>query len=447
MLSSTRSNNELESNTTTHSSLPVKNQKQRENAIDLCLYGENRRYVSSSLPLGNGVSNNDGSSNEDGTAHKIDIQNLRRICSLGISDNGSHRAVAWRVLLGYLPFDHSQWEEVLQDERDSYRQLVRELFEDPETNNINDGEYNERKDKLDEQVFDENLNNSSDSQSSESNTLTVDENHKALKDDQDQTDTLETEEITQSTEELDIEKENTLDKLSDIIHVNSDQELNEFGLTKTSTTSTESYEIIQKDAKDINDSNELSYNCISPQNSPMLKVINIPSRNPDLDIIERLQRNHCIREKSKAPTTPPKNNNNSTTSALKNTMGAIFTPTSGSWDNEEGDLDGNHEHSDGELSSNEHDTTDGIPAKQTSLSQSNTVDNQNECKLKQFDENVALLDEIRKDVVRTHPSFQFYLEPEDNLGQQRYAAIERILFVWAKLNKGVRNCLIVSFCF
>mmetsp|Transcript_5352 Transcript_5352/g.7575 ORF Transcript_5352/g.7575 Transcript_5352/m.7575 type:complete len:903 (+) Transcript_5352:437-3145(+) len=56
----------------------------------------------------------------------------------------------------------------------------------------------------------------------------------------------------------------------------------------------------------------------------------------------------------------------------------------------------------------------------------------------QFFENASMLDEIRKDVVRTHPDLYFFLEPENNLGQRRYAAIERILFVWAKLNKGVR---------
>jgi hypothetical protein len=55
----------------------------------------------------------------------------------------------------------------------------------------------------------------------------------------------------------------------------------------------------------------------------------------------------------------------------------------------------------------------------------------------QFFENASLLDEIRKDVVRTHPDLYFFLEPEHNLGQRRYAALERILFVWAKLNKGV----------
>ena len=56
----------------------------------------------------------------------------------------------------------------------------------------------------------------------------------------------------------------------------------------------------------------------------------------------------------------------------------------------------------------------------------------------QFFENASLLDEIRKDVVRTHPDLTFFLEPMDDLGQRRYAAVERILFVWAKLNKGVR---------
>jgi len=54
------------------------------------------------------------------------------------------------------------------------------------------------------------------------------------------------------------------------------------------------------------------------------------------------------------------------------------------------------------------------------------------------EENAILLDEIRKDVIRTHPDLRFFLEPNEDLGQKRYAALERILFVWAKLNKGVR---------
>jgi len=51
-------------------------------------------------------------------------------------------------------------------------------------------------------------------------------------------------------------------------------------------------------------------------------------------------------------------------------------------------------------------------------------------------ESAKLLDEIRKDVVRTHPDLSFYLHPQ--FGNRRYAVIERILFCWSKYNRGVR---------
>jgi hypothetical protein len=57
---------------------------------------------------------------------------------------------------------------------------------------------------------------------------------------------------------------------------------------------------------------------------------------------------------------------------------------------------------------------------------------------KDFIESATLLDEIHKDVVRTHPDLSFFLDPDQNLGDRRYAALERILFVWAKYNQGVR---------
>ena len=68
-----------------------------------------------------------------------------------------------------------------------------------------------------------------------------------------------------------------------------------------------------------------------------------------------------------------------------------------------------------------------------------------------FLENATLLDEIRKDVNRTHPHLYFYLEPHLQLGPRRYAALERILFVWAKLNKGVSvyiyyQCIVYIMC-
>ncbi|EEC44610.1 predicted protein, partial [Phaeodactylum tricornutum CCAP 1055/1] len=57
---------------------------------------------------------------------------------------------------------------------------------------------------------------------------------------------------------------------------------------------------------------------------------------------------------------------------------------------------------------------------------------------KDFIESATLLDEIHKDVVRTHPDLSFFLDPDQNIGDRRYAALERILFVWAKYNQGVR---------
>lgn len=68
--------------------------------------------------------------------HKININDLRRHASQGIPDSpfypvsysSSLRAIAWRVLLGYLPVDTSKWATVLKRDRALYRNLVNELF-------------------------------------------------------------------------------------------------------------------------------------------------------------------------------------------------------------------------------------------------------------------------------------------------------------------------------
>jgi hypothetical protein len=60
----------------------------------------------------------------------------------------------------------------------------------------------------------------------------------------------------------------------------------------------------------------------------------------------------------------------------------------------------------------------------------------------QWHEDAELRDEIQKDVVRTLPELAFFLEgtgPDgDNAGPLRYEAMKRVLFVYAKLNPGVR---------
>jgi Rab-GTPase-TBC domain len=52
-----------------------------------------------------------------------------------------------------------------------------------------------------------------------------------------------------------------------------------------------------------------------------------------------------------------------------------------------------------------------------------------------FLQGAVLLDEIHKDVVRTHSDLSFYL---DNKGQRRYAALERILFTYGQYHPGIR---------
>jgi hypothetical protein len=63
------------------------------------------------------------------TPHTIDLTLLRKMASqVGIPDEGSHRAVAWRVLLGYLPPDNREWERTLQERRQEYKAFVKEWF-------------------------------------------------------------------------------------------------------------------------------------------------------------------------------------------------------------------------------------------------------------------------------------------------------------------------------
>ena len=49
----------------------------------------------------------------------------------------------------------------------------------------------------------------------------------------------------------------------------------------------------------------------------------------------------------------------------------------------------------------------------------------------EFCRALQLLDEIHKDVIRTHADLSFFLHPHEHVGQRRQAALERILFVWS----------------
>lgn len=65
------------------------------------------------------------------------------------------------------------------------------------------------------------------------------------------------------------------------------------------------------------------------------------------------------------------------------------------------------------------------------------TDDSPQAEFEEFLEDATLLEEIRKDVARTLSHLLFFLDTTDDLGLRRYAALERILFLWAKLNRGV----------
>ena len=58
----------------------------------------------------------------------INTNTLKQLCHQGVPEGGGRRALAWRVLLGYLPAKRKVWSEVCQDKRKLYSQLVSEMI-------------------------------------------------------------------------------------------------------------------------------------------------------------------------------------------------------------------------------------------------------------------------------------------------------------------------------
>ena len=46
----------------------------------------------------------------------------------GVPEGGGRRALAWRLLLGYLPGKRKHWAEVIREKRALYTQLIQEMI-------------------------------------------------------------------------------------------------------------------------------------------------------------------------------------------------------------------------------------------------------------------------------------------------------------------------------
>lgn len=251
------------------------------------------------------------SSSTEEEAYQIDLAKLRRVCSQGIADEGSHRGVAWRVLLGYLDPDLGKWPQEIPKQRDQYLELVKQYFEGP----LERGK--DLRGQLSKLLRDRRLRKKFNKLESWDNPQ---DNH-----DNDDSDSVVSEQTLESSQ------------------------------------STMRFQPAQK-------------------------------------ILDRL------------PT--------------KEFQDA--------WKKSGIDLDaGNSEFTNQVVN---------LGINQLKISPNMTLE-----EFEAFKEDAKLLCEVRKDVARTHPDLFFYLEPKDHLGMRRYGAMERILFIWAKLNKGVSiGCIVDS---
>ncbi|KAK9728464.1 hypothetical protein K7432_001067 [Basidiobolus ranarum] len=61
----------------------------------------------------------------------VDMEQLRKLCFQGIPDEQGIRPTCWKLLLGYLPPDKTQWSKILTENRICYYNFVKDLTVDP----------------------------------------------------------------------------------------------------------------------------------------------------------------------------------------------------------------------------------------------------------------------------------------------------------------------------
>ncbi|KAF9918781.1 hypothetical protein BX616_005790 [Lobosporangium transversale] len=62
----------------------------------------------------------------------INRQEFKELCFSGIPDKPGLRQICWKILLGYLPLDKSRWNKALMEQRRLYYSFVKDLIVEPE---------------------------------------------------------------------------------------------------------------------------------------------------------------------------------------------------------------------------------------------------------------------------------------------------------------------------
>eukprot|EP01084_Bolivina_argentea_P183364 316424_1 len=66
---------------------------------------------------------------------EIDLIELENLCFEGIPEDNAIKATCWKILLGYLPLNTTEWKSHLQQQRNLYEFYINLLFQNPETYN------------------------------------------------------------------------------------------------------------------------------------------------------------------------------------------------------------------------------------------------------------------------------------------------------------------------
>lgn len=303
---------------------------------------------------------------------EISLSDLRKLASQGIGEEGSHRSVAWRVLLGFLPCNTNDWPSVLENKRALYQELTEKVFSSP----VDDGgqlmghhgkqaaihKLQQEKEAIRQQA------------EHDIDDVVLGVKHVGIKTD---------------NNSVDPETQPSRGGNTNTTTNEDDKDFNQDAATKDAETVVENTNVAKENEK--HENNEATPKDTAAAPTETTSATNVPPH---------------IREQWKK--------SGRDTSVLVEMSNAT----------------GHNVYGINTLLVVDNQGKPILPASSEKTSHDDDMWNH-------FLDNASLLDEIRKDVVRTHPDLKFFLEPGDNLGHRRYAAIERILFVWAKLNKGV----------
>jgi len=67
------------------------------------------------------------------TEDVINDSNLRQLCFAGVPEGKGRRALAWRLLLNFLPMERGTWKDFLHQQRQLYAQLIDEIVLQPQS--------------------------------------------------------------------------------------------------------------------------------------------------------------------------------------------------------------------------------------------------------------------------------------------------------------------------